>query len=541
NRLAALPMINTTQRTKRVVLFLPHRADPEQGVRVSADLLPLELLQIATGPVADGYDVHIVDAMVHEDYEQRLLELCDGALLFASSCILGFQVAHGARVARKLRERFPDLPMVWGGWFPGVVPELYLSEGIADAVCTGQGEITFREVVQAIDAGEPLEGVAGLALWRDGGMLLTDHRAVVGFDQIERVPWELLDYEAYVELQNKPGKMKVRHKLPDPFDRPAGQPLRGFSYFSSYGCPEPCTFCCSPIVTGRRWKAIDGKALADDILALHDRFQFDVMRFQDANFGVAEKRSNAWCEALLEAGTPFWWNATYEVETIARYKEPSIDLMEESRCHLIVLGAEAGSAEGQERIKKKIDLDKNLEFALGRVYDRKIQTGTTWIIGYPGESPDEMRATLRRAAQMKAKFPRSASDVFPFRAIPGSEEWDKAIALGYQPPTTFEDWGSCLEYKYESDDVGLPYDVLETWKRYGAASSFYDGLVREGSGVVRAALRNVSGWRLRSGNYKFPIEQKLFDIFVKMSKSTQGDAIELDRTSGVTPSAPTAS
>ena len=49
-------MIHPT-RKKRIVLFLPHRADPTRGEIFSADLLPLELLQIATGPVADGYEV----------------------------------------------------------------------------------------------------------------------------------------------------------------------------------------------------------------------------------------------------------------------------------------------------------------------------------------------------------------------------------------------------------------------------------------------------------------------------------------------------
>ena len=46
----ASPLLSTLtasmiQRQKRrLVLFLPHRADPAQGVRVSADLTPLELL-----------------------------------------------------------------------------------------------------------------------------------------------------------------------------------------------------------------------------------------------------------------------------------------------------------------------------------------------------------------------------------------------------------------------------------------------------------------------------------------------------------------
>ena len=134
------------QRKKRIVLFMPLRADPEEGVRVAADLLPLELLQIAAWPVQEGYEVVIVDAMVHDDYMERLMEACDGAMLFATSCILGFQVAHGARVAKAIRQRHPDLPIIWGGWFPSVAPELFFKEGIADAVGLGQGELTFRDL-----------------------------------------------------------------------------------------------------------------------------------------------------------------------------------------------------------------------------------------------------------------------------------------------------------------------------------------------------------------------------------------------------------
>ena len=55
------------QRKQKIVLFLPHRADPSRGERFSADLLPLELLQIASGPVADGFEVIMIDAMIEPD------------------------------------------------------------------------------------------------------------------------------------------------------------------------------------------------------------------------------------------------------------------------------------------------------------------------------------------------------------------------------------------------------------------------------------------------------------------------------------------
>jgi radical SAM superfamily enzyme YgiQ (UPF0313 family) len=528
------------QRKRRIVLFLPHRADPEEGVRVAADLLPLELLQIAAIPDKAGYEVHIVDAMVHEDYLERLFELCDGALLFASSCILGFQVAHGARVAKSIRERFPSLPIIWGGWFPSVLPERYLEEGIADAVGLGQGEFTFWDVIQALDAGEPLDNVDGLALMRDGEMIKTDKRQIVGFEDIPDVPWHLMDFEKYVALQNQPGAWKLRHKYPDPWDLPPGTPVRGFSYYSSYGCPEPCTFCCSPLVTDRRWKAIPGVLLGERLLECHERFDFNVMRFQDANFGVAEKRSNEFCETLVEAGSPFWWSGCYEIETLDRYETESLDLMQAAKCHMISVGAEAGSVEMQDAIKKKIHVD-HFESSLRAMNERGITTGCSWIIGYPGESQESMRETLRVAALMKYKFPRSASDVFPFRPIPGTEDFDTMVAQGYKPPYSLEDWGSCLEYKLELGDLEMPPDVLQTWKRYGTASTFYDGLAQEGNAAIRKALSTISGWRLKHDNYRFPLEHGLFHAYVKLTRQRKEDMLanpSMDKTSGVTPHAP---
>jgi len=128
---------------------------------------------------------------------------------------------------------------------------------------------------------EKVGEVKATILERDGKILQTAHRPVVGFDKFPDVPWHLLDFEAYVERQNDTRNWKVRHKYPDPWRMSPNEPLRGFSYFSSFGCPEPCTFCCSPMVTNRRWKALPGKLLAERLLECKERFNFNIVRFQD--------------------------------------------------------------------------------------------------------------------------------------------------------------------------------------------------------------------------------------------------------------------
>jgi radical SAM superfamily enzyme YgiQ (UPF0313 family) len=516
------------QRKKKIVLFLPHRADPARGETFSADLLPLELLQIASGPVADGYEVVMIDAMIEPDYLEKVLEACDGALCFASSCILGYQVYDGYVVAKAVRERFPNLPIIQGGWFPSVIPDLYFEHGIADAVGIGQGELTFRDVVQALDAGEPLDSVPGLAVWRDGAMQYTDTRPVVGFDKLEPTPWELLEYERYAELQLRPShNLKVRHRFPLPGHWTPANPPRGFSYFSSYGCPEPCTFCCSPLVTNRRWKAVPGKALAEDIAELQQRFKFDVLRFQDANFGVAEKRTKEFCETLVDLKVPIHWNGTIEIETIMRYSEQTLDLMEESQCHLLWLGAEAGTKEMQDRIGKHIQID-HIPLAIGELTKRKIVPGTFWIIGYPGETQESMEATLRQAAMIKHRYPLAGSDVYPFRPIPGTEDFKLAVELGYQPPRDFHEWGNCFEYKYNSQNTPLPDQVRHTWQRYNNTAAIYDMHVQEGPIWMRRLLSRAAGWRLQRGEYRFPVEQKLFDLYVRLSGQEQPGDLQED-------------
>jgi radical SAM superfamily enzyme YgiQ (UPF0313 family) len=495
---------------EKIVLYLPVRADPARDEVVSADLLPNELLQIAGGPLAEGYDVELVDATVEDDPHRRLLEACEGALLLASSAILGWQVYDGFLAAKKVRARFPRLPIVWGGWFPSAAPELYFEQGIAEAVGIGQGELLFLDLVRALECGADLEQVSGLCLERDGALVRTSARPVVGFDKLPPTPWGLLEFERYVARQQAPtSALKVRHRMPLPRGwKPARAP-RGFSHFSSFGCPTDCSFCCSPKLTGRRWKAVPGMALAEDVAALQQRFSFETLRFQDANWGVAEKRAREFAEGLLSRGTRVHWNATIEIESVMRYSDSTLDLMAASGCHLLWLGAETGTAEMQARIGKHIELD-HIPAALERLYARGILAGCFWIIGFPGESEESMRETLRKAAHVKRLFPGAASEVYPFRALPGTLDWERARELGWRVPNSFEDWGRCFEWKWETQRTPLPPAVREQWRRYLQTAAFYDRHVSEGPRWLRDALRQAAGWRLARGEFRFPLEQKLF-------------------------------
>ncbi|MBK6942338.1 MAG: B12-binding domain-containing radical SAM protein [Planctomycetes bacterium] len=507
--------------SKKVVLFLPARVDPSIGDLPAADLQPLELLHIASPAEAAGFEVVIIDAMTEPDALDQCVRACDGAVAFASSCILGYQVYDGARVAQAVRTAYPRLPIFWGGWFPSALPELYLNSTFCDAVAHGQGEVTFVELLQACVAEGGVNGdglqrrlnsIDGLALWRDGKVQYTARRAVKHLNELPEPAWHLIDLNKYYELNARTAKAgnRIRNRLPPPPPFDDGRPFRGVSYFSSFGCPEPCEFCCSPEIAGRRWVALDPDVLVDRLIALHEKWPYDIIRFQDANFGVAEKRTKRFCERLIASKLPVQWNGTIEIKQICQYSEETLDLMKESGFHLAWFGAEAATDATQKLIKKNIK-EGLTDQAMKRMHERNIMSGLTYIIGYPGETPESMRATILEAAEMKWKYPTCSSEVFPYRPIPGSGFWEPSVKAGYVGPQTFEDWGRFFDYKFNSWWGQIPPEIQKLWRRYTVLAPWFDGNAG-GRGPVSKLLQKAAGWRLKNSKYGAPIEFKAFDM-----------------------------
>ena len=609
----------------KIVLYQPQQTNKREGPQSSLDMIPLEMMHIAAFPIRDGHEVVIVDGSLYDQEEahRRVLEACEGAGLYGSTGILGWQISDGYTCAEKVRERFPSLPRVVGGWFASVLPELELREGVFDAAVLGQGELTFRELVEAVATGSDWEDVAGLALWRDGQVHKTAHRAVVGFGDLIDPAWHLIDFEPYREGQLRADSPRHTVRMPGPPWIGKRKPYVGITYFSSFGCPEPCTFCCSPFVTNRRWKAVpadkildDLKSLAvmrggevvqnprhpvvgwdqllnmpwhliediepyrrhqmrpeshgdilrmptpawignrkpyfgityfssfgcpepckfccspfvtnrrwkampadrmlDDLAELKERWNFDVVRFHDANFGVMEKRVKEFSEGILERGLKFGWNSFIETHSILHYKESTLDAMAASGMYVAEIGAETGTDEFmKEWVGKPIKGDDNVE-ATRKMGDRGIECSVTYIIGYPHESADNMLATLDQARRVQVVSKQSSPTVWPYRPIPGTEMWDEAIKLGFEPPKSLLDWGSLGEYHLHETWPGrIPPEVSQVRKLYCHYQTLARGLARRKTGFWEKLAR----WRLKSGNYALgSLETKLFALQNKIAR-----------------------
>ena len=478
----------------KLVLYYPLQCDPSRGLVASRHLLPLSLLAISGWPLRDGYEVEIIDGNLYsqEEAHRRVREACEGALLYATTGILGYAVTDGLLCTRAVKAALPDLPCLIGGWFASTCPELNLETGLYDAVVLGQGEITFREVVAALACGETLESVAGLALWHDGALVRTAPRAVVGWEALLNFPWQLIDYSVYAEEQRKPGHEKTVEVCAPPPGFGPERPFTAISYFGSFGCPLDCSFCCSPETSLRRWKSMPAERMLDDVAELHERWGFDVLHFHDANWGVDRSRTVAWAEGMRERGLEFYYYTYMQSDSVNALSAEALDLLAETGLYTVLIGAETGSEATMKSLHKTTRGDGNIEAA--RALDaRGISTYATYIIGLPDEEAASMMATLDQCRRMAVACPYSVPAVWDYQPIPGAALYAAALERGFVPPETLEGWGGFFDYRRDATPGWVPPEVNRMRKLYNHFTSVASGHARGRTGLwERRAMRRLA-------------------------------------------------
>src|SRR5258706_16367394 len=118
--------------------------------------IPLQYLALASVIDPARFEVRIIDASIEKSprhAHQKLIELLPRAVCVGVSVITGTPIKDAVEISELAKKSAPSVPVVWGGWYPSIFPEQCLREGSADFCVSGQGEVTFAELVDALDSG----------------------------------------------------------------------------------------------------------------------------------------------------------------------------------------------------------------------------------------------------------------------------------------------------------------------------------------------------------------------------------------------------
>jgi magnesium-protoporphyrin IX monomethyl ester (oxidative) cyclase len=182
---------------------------------------------------------------------------------------------------------------------------------------------------------------------------------------------------------------------------------------------------------GKGFRAHSANYVLDHIQFVVDKYKIKNIFFEDDNLTMDLKRFEAICDGIIEHKIKIGW----ETPNGVRADRLTIELlkkMKKSGVKSVFVGVESGDQQILDKVVcKSLDLNKVVEFAKN---SQKIglKTGAFYIIGFPGETKENMQHTVDFALNLKRKYDVG---MHLFAATPsyGTHLYEECKVKGYLP------------------------------------------------------------------------------------------------------------
>jgi anaerobic magnesium-protoporphyrin IX monomethyl ester cyclase len=278
---------------------------------------------------------------------------------------------------------------------------------------------------------------------------------------------------------------------------------RQIDYSSSRGCPYRCTFCADPIIYKSKWTGLKPERILRELLDLHHRYEMEEVFFLDDDLFASLKRIQALADTFIQAGSPFGWKGTARADELCRLPVTFFHRLRESGCRRINIGAESGSQQILDRIKKEYRAEE-IVTAGRRAADAGIGVTYSFIAGFPGETDEDFQRTVEMIKELRRISPQLEATLYFYSPYPGTELVAELEARGSTTPRRLEEWAD-----FSIDSAWLP--DRERLSRKVRNLNFYlrHGYARRDGGPFRRMLQAVSRVRCDHDWYRLPLEPYL--------------------------------
>jgi len=361
---------------------------------------PLELLNCAAMLQADGHEVTLIDAQA-ENLPPKVVADClgDAEMVILSTSALdrwqcpSLELEPVKALAGELRPLTKRLYLC--GFHGTVQPEAMLRMTAADAVIRGEPESTVSELA----AGKPEDETPGLTFLRDGRPISTPDREPLDMTSLPVPAFELVDPKHYCYEILGPRFMVLE---------------------AARGCPYRCTFC-SRVIQGKRLRRKTVEQVGREVQTAVERFGAKNIYFIDLEFTASRELAEGISKFIIENNISVRWCCQTRADKV---DEPLLRLMRKAGCRLIHFGIESGSRRIAELSGKGLNAEKHLE-AVTAAKRAGMETLCFFLLGYPGETDEEMQETVSLARRLNPTY-ASFHRISPYQGTPLFEQIEEA-------------------------------------------------------------------------------------------------------------------
>lgn len=354
-----------------VKTFAPDSITEEMGY-----YSPMGLLYIATYAKAkhgSRFQIEILDAQVERMGYDRIREYIKKTkpdIVGISS--MTFLVIDALKVAKITKEVNPDTHVVVGGTHPTIYPEEMAAQPVIDSIVLGEGEITFSELLGALDEQKPLDEINGVGFRINGRVKINPPRNFIkDLDSLPFPDRDLIPYKKYYNLLGKGKEIMT-------------------SLLTSRGCPHDCIFCTKK--DGRLCRMRSPENVVREIeeclaLGIND---FDII---DDTFTINRRRLMDITDLIIDKNLKITMDVRARVDQV---DQSILDNLARAGCNRIRFGVESGNPGVLKNLKKGITLAQ-IQTAFKMAKKAGIVTFAYFMLGSPGETASEIEESITLA------------------------------------------------------------------------------------------------------------------------------------------------
>lgn len=484
----------------KILLFNPRSANGKHRI-------PNSILQVGAS-IHSIFDYVFVDGNLEKN-PWNVIEnyLQSGEFKYFGCTVMpGPQLRQAIPFTKKIKELFPQIITIWGGYFASNQYKVSLNSGYVDFVINGPGDNTFPQLIQTLEEHnlEQLPNIKNLIYKNEKGAIVkTAVEALLDQDTLPKFPYEYLN--SFYSVKNYLCKTFMGTKT--------------LSYHSSMGCPFSCSFCAVVPIYNAKWKGMSATRIYEDVKYFKEKYNIDAVEFHDNNFFTSKKRVLEFSELIMNDNISYWGEG--RIDTINMYSDDELKLMRKAGCKMIFLGAETGNDAVLKQMNKGGTQTGQMikDFVL-RMKNVDIIPELSFVLGMPAPTEKEVYEQIlwdiNFIKEIKSINPNAEIIIYLFSPVPteGSELYQQILDAGFSFPTQLEDW---ISPSWENFDLRKnpltpwlkPY-MIDTIKNFETVLNGYYPTVSDFriKGYKKQVLRLTSGIRYKTGFYHFPYEIK---------------------------------
>ncbi len=384
-------------RKEKVLLITPPY---HCGVLESAGVwLPLGFVYLAGSLESLPVEVEIYDAMSKfhtiKDIEKKIEE--EKPFLVATTAYTSTFPA-ALEVLKTAKRINPQTFTVIGGVHSTFMWEEALSNEEVDFVIRGEGEETFKELVESLLEGGDISKTKGIAYRDQGGIVATSPRPRIADLDTLTLAWDLVEWPIYKYYASDNKRLAI--------------------VSTSRGCIQGCTFCSQQLFWEKTWRARKPEKVIDELKLLREKYGVEVVMFSDEYPTADRVRWEKLLDLLIQEQMGLELLIETRVDDIIR-DEDIMDKYREAGISHIYVGAESASQEKLETFKKNLSV-KLSKKAIDAINKAEIISETSFVLGMPDETEESINKTIEVAKYYNADMtfflaiaPWPYSEIYP--------------------------------------------------------------------------------------------------------------------------------